>query len=78
MLNTEVELRKQRNQHFGDVAQGKVGLEKGGRGVVEGLAGERKGETGGGGGGGGAKGGGNGAKGGERKKKKAKVRKERE
>ena len=31
LLTTELELKKQRNQHFGDVEQGRVGLERTGR-----------------------------------------------
>ena len=35
LLTTELELKKQRNQHFGDVEQGRIGLERSGRAAAE-------------------------------------------
>lgn len=67
LLTTEVELKKQRNQHFGDVAQGRVGLERAGRAVADAiLKDERGGDAGGSDG-----------KAGARRNRKSKVRKER-
>jgi transcription initiation factor TFIID subunit 13 len=45
LLTAEVNLRKERNQHFGDVEQGRVGLERAGRMAADGAGEEAAGDS---------------------------------